>query len=76
MTRHKLLPILTAIPPSRPAGDLTPLDGPTATARWFDHICRGKFRLIGPFIAPSDPGTASPPPNLSTPQAGQIQKSP
>jgi hypothetical protein len=76
MTRHELLPAQTATPPSRPAKDLAPLDGGIVITFLPGHICRGKFRLNGLFIATRDPKAAALSHGPGGPKAGQIQKNP
>jgi len=76
MTRHEPLSAHTATPPSQPAGDLAPLDGRTVMTPLLAQTRRGKFRFIGPFIAPRHPGATPPAPGQCRPQAGQIQKHP
>ena len=76
MTRHEPLSAQAATPPSRPAGDLTPVDGRTIMTPLLDQNWSSKFRIIGPFIAPSVPTALPPEPGPCRPRAGQIQKHP
>lgn len=76
MTRHEALAAQTATPPSWPAGDLAPVDGRTIMTPLLDQNWSSKFRIIGPFIAPSVPTASLPASGPGRPQAGQIQKHP
>jgi hypothetical protein len=60
MTRHDPISAQTAMPPSRRAGDLAPLNGRAAMPAAMGHIYRRKSPCIGPFIDPFAP-PASPP---------------
>lgn len=76
MIRHEALSTQTATPPLRPAGDLAAIRGQAASIDAPGHICCPKFRLVGTFIAPHDPGDAPPAFGQCRPKAGQIQKYP
>ncbi len=76
MTRHELLLAQTAISPSRPAGDLAPLDGWIVITHSLGHICHGKFSSKGLFIAPHAADLAPSPQLPARPPTAQIQKNP
>jgi len=76
MTRHDPISAQTAMPPSRPAGDLAPLNGRAIMAPAMDHICRRKRPCISLFIDPFAPAVSPPTRDRGRSQAGQIQNYP
>lgn len=76
MTRHDPISAQTAMPPSRPAGDLAPLNGRAVMAPAMGHICRRKRPCIGLFIDPFAPAASPPALAQCRSQAGKIQKYP
>jgi hypothetical protein len=76
MTRHELLLAQTATSPSRPAGDLAPLDGWIVITPSIGHICHGKCSSRGLFIAPHASDLTSSPQVQARHPTGQIQKNP
>ena len=76
MTRHDPISAQTAMPPSRPAGDIAPLNGRAAMAPAMGHIYPRKCPCIDPFIDPSAPAASPPALAHCCSQAGQIQNYP
>lgn len=76
MTRHDPISAQTAMPPSRPAGDLAPLNGRTVMAPAMGNICRRKRPRNGLVIDPFAPAALPPARAQCRSKAGQIQNYP
>jgi hypothetical protein len=76
MTRHDPISAQTAMPPSRPAGDLAPLNGRAVMAPAMGHICPRKRSCIRLFIDPFAPAASPPARAQYRSQAGKIQNYP
>lgn len=76
MTRHELSLAQTATSPSRPAGDLAPLDGWIVINRSPSLICRHRLQRNDSEIDLFDRNLAAQSHFSNGPQAGQIQKNP
>ena len=76
MNRHELLLAQTATSPSRPAGDLTPLDGWIVITHSLGHICRRRLQRNDSEIAMFDLSVAAQSHSSDGPQTDQIQKNP
>lgn len=70
MIRHEPLPAQTETSPARPAKHLAPIRRQAASTDAPGHICCPKFRFVGTFIAPHDPGDAPPAFGQRRPKAG------
>jgi hypothetical protein len=76
MTRHELLLAQTATSPSRPEGDLAPLDGWIVITPSIGHICRRRLQRNDSEIELFDLSVAAQSHSSDDPQVGQIQKYP
>ena len=76
MTRHELLLAQTTTSPSRPAGDLAPLDGWIVIPPSIGHICHRRLQRNDREIDLFDLSVAAQSHPSDGPQVGQIQKNP
>lgn len=76
MTRHEPLSVQTAIPPSRPTGDIASLNSRAVMALVPCHIYRRKHTLIGRVVVPCAPTVSPSAPAQCWSPGGQIQKNP
>lgn len=76
MTPHEPLSAQTAIPPSRPSGDIAPLNGRAVMALILGHICGRRHTLIGLVVVPCAPAALPSAPAQCWSPGGQIQKNP
>ena len=76
MTRHELLLAQTTTSPSRPAGDLAPLDGWIVIPPSIGHICHRRLQRNDREIDLFDLSVAAQSHPSDGSQVGQIQKNP